>query len=71
MREGRLSFIEADEKGKIHEERYSITIDEIEALKTEIIRVVDEIAHGAFLNAPCDPERSDYCHLVSQLTKED
>ncbi len=66
-REGLLSFIESDEKGKIHDEPYVITMEEIEALKIEIKRVVGEIAQGAFLNAPCDTERSDYCHLVSLL----
>ncbi len=66
-RDGLLSFVEADEKGKIHEELYRITDAEIAALREEIIRVVLEIAHGAFLDAPCDPEQSDYCHLVSYL----
>jgi RecB family exonuclease len=66
-RDGVLSFVEADEKGKIHEERYTITDTEIETLRNEVIRVAGEIAHGAFLNAPCDPEKSDYCHLVSFL----
>lgn len=67
--EGVLSFIEADEKGRIHEEAFTITKDEIEALKTEIIRVVREITQGAFLNAPCDPTRSDYCNLVEIFKK--
>jgi DNA helicase-2/ATP-dependent DNA helicase PcrA len=64
---GVLSFVEADEKGKIHEETYQITDEEIEALRIEIIRVALEIAHGAFLNAPCDSTQSDYCHLVDFL----
>ncbi len=66
-RTGTLSFIEPDEKGKIHEETYVITEEEIETLKKEIVRVGLEIAHGAFLNAPCDPQVSSYCHLVSEL----
>jgi DNA helicase-2/ATP-dependent DNA helicase PcrA len=68
-RNGLLSFVEADEKGKIHEEAYTITDEEIAELKTEILRVVHEITHGAFLNAPCDSEKSDYCHLVVELKK--
>lgn len=66
-RDGVLSFVEADEKGKIHEEAYTITDDEIAALKEEILRVVGEITNGAFLDAPCDPERCDYCHLARRL----
>ena len=66
-REGVLSFIEADEKGVVHEETYVITDEEIEALKQEIIRVTKEITTGAFLTAPCDPEKSEYCGLVTEL----
>lgn len=66
-REFVLSFIEPDAKGNIREEHYVITDDELVALKTEIIRVVGEITAGAFLSTSCDPEKSDYCHLVEQL----
>ena len=69
-REGVLSFIETDEKGKIHEEAYTITDAEIEELKATILRVVDEITQGAFLNAPCDPLKSDYCHLAEEWKKK-
>ncbi len=65
-----LSFVEADEKGNIHEEMYTITPEEIADLRSEVIRVALEIAHGAFLNAPCDPTTSDYCHLVDSLRKK-
>ena len=68
-REFVLSFVEPDDKGKVHEERYTITDDEIANLQAEIIRVTHEIATGAFLDAVCDPERSDYCHLVDLLRK--
>jgi DNA helicase-2/ATP-dependent DNA helicase PcrA len=66
-REGLLSFIEADEKGKIHEELYIITDEEIEALTQDIIKIVNEITSGAFLTHTCDPEKSDYCTLVEIL----
>ena len=59
-----LSFLES-EKGKIREESYSITDEEIASLKEEIIRIVHDITHGTFLTAPCDPEKSNYCHLVA------
>ena len=62
-----LSFIEPDEHGNIREESYIITDAEIEQIKQEIIRVALEIAHGAFLDAPCDPTVCDYCDLVSDL----
>jgi RecB family exonuclease len=69
-REGVLSFVEPDGKGQIHEEAFSITDEEIEALKTELIRVTDEIVTGKFLDSPCDPKSSTYCSLVSMLKGE-
>ncbi len=68
-RDGLLSFVEADEKGKVHEESYTITQEEIETLKSDIIRIVGEITKGAFLNAPCDPNKSSYCDLVDALQR--
>lgn len=63
-----LSFVESDKKGQIKEEAFSIELDEIEALKSEIIAIVDEIVSGEMLKKACDPSRSDYCELVELLT---
>jgi len=64
---GKLSFIEPDAKGSIHEEIFEITDEEIEALKREIQRVTKEIIGGEFLKTPCDPKECDYCVLAEQL----
>ncbi len=66
-REGVLSFVEADAKGVVHEESFTITNEEIIALKDEIISATKEIISGQFLTVPCDPEQSSYCHLVELL----
>lgn len=68
-REGILSFIEPDSKGRIHEETFIVTDEDIELLKGEIIRVALEIQNGTFVNVPCDPEKCSYCDLVSLLSK--
>lgn len=67
-REGVLSFVESDEKGRIHEEAYTITDEDLIVLRNEIATVVSEIANGAFLNAPCSPD-SQYRELVFELQK--
>lgn len=64
-----LSFIEPDARGKIREERFSITQKEIDALRSEIIRVGLEISKGAFLDAPCDPSQSEYCDFAVAFQK--
>ncbi len=64
-REGMLSFVEPDTKGQIHEEVFTVSDQEIEALKTEIIEVVAQIIGGEFLTHPCDGE-SEYKVLVDR-----
>lgn len=64
---GKLSFIEPDSRGNIHEEVFEITQQEIEALKAEIIDVAQQIITGAFLSDPCDDAVCNYCHLVRML----
>jgi len=66
-REGMLAFLEPDSKGVIHEEAYTITDAEIEALKVELIAVTNAIISGDCLKEACDPNESDYCHLVEIL----
>jgi DNA helicase-2/ATP-dependent DNA helicase PcrA len=68
-REGLLSFIEPDTKGVIHEELFTITDEEVEVLKQEIIITTKEIISGSFLKQTCDEKESDYCHLARLLRR--
>lgn len=63
-----LSFLEPDSKGNIHEEVFTITDEEIESLKQEIVQVVKEILGGTMLARPCDESKSKYCHLAVSFT---
>ena len=49
---GNLSFVEADTKGHIREEEFTITDDEINDLKQQIKTAVKDISQGAFLAKP-------------------
>lgn len=62
-----LSFVRADSKGRIHEELFTITNEEIESLKLEISRAVQEIVSGEYINIPCDPSQSNYSELKNRL----
>lgn len=64
-----LSFVEPDKNGAVREEAFTITDDEIEALKQEILRIGKEIVSGECLLVSCDPTQSDYCHLVAELAR--
>jgi DNA helicase-2/ATP-dependent DNA helicase PcrA len=61
---GVISFVEPDAQGRVKEEDFVITDEEIAALKTELIRALEEILQGDALRKPCDPATCHYCHLV-------
>lgn len=66
---GVLSFVEPDVKGVIKEETFTITEQEIEDLKQEIIASTQAIITGEFLSQECDDTVSEYCHFVRQLKR--
>lgn len=68
-REGVLSFIQADSKGVIHEEAFTVTKEEIATLQQEIIQAAKNIMSGAFLLQSGAAEESEYGHLVALLRK--
>jgi DNA helicase-2/ATP-dependent DNA helicase PcrA len=68
-RTGVLSFVEPNAKGMIVEEPFTITDEEIEDLKKEIIAATQAIITGEFLSHPCDTNTSEYCQFVEQLKR--
>lgn len=72
MDEGTLEFVEPDEKGKFTKYTFAPTDEEVENLKSEIIRVSDEILNLKFWDTPCDPKdmgegNEKYCELVEEI----
>lgn len=72
MDEGSLEFVEPDEKGKFTKHTFAPTDEEVENLKSEIIRVSDEILNLKFWDTPCDPKdmgegNEKYCELVEEI----
>jgi len=66
-RESILSFVEPDAKGVIHEEIFTITDDEIESLKQEILSTVSSLVAGDFLHDQELIDKSVYAHLIKLL----
>jgi RecB family exonuclease len=64
---GVLSFVEADGKGRIHEEVFDSGEDERQALITEITEVVASLIRGDFLADETLLAESEYAHLGQQL----
>jgi len=64
-----LTFVEATPKDEIKEELFTITNEEVTALKTTIIDAVQALVVGDVWQQPCDETVSDYCGLI-QIASE-
>lgn len=67
-RTGVLSFVQPDSKGRVHEEVFEITDEEINDLKKEIISAVEALITGKCLTLDALKE-SKYTHLAGELVK--
>jgi DNA helicase-2/ATP-dependent DNA helicase PcrA len=66
---GVLSFVEADAKGRIHEEEFQSGEAERERLIEEIRAVVQMLLSGDFLSDETVLAESEYAHLARQLVQ--
>lgn len=64
---GVLSFMEPDKKGVVHEEEFSITDEEINSLREQIIEATRAVVSGSCLLIPCDNKTCGYCHISKIL----
>jgi len=58
-----VDFVEPDEKGKCKRQRVTVTQEEVDSLKAEVIRIADEIRALAFWNQKCGDKNCLYCKL--------
>lgn len=63
MLSGDIDFIEPDDKGKYHKERFEILPEEVDELKQTIQNVSQEIMDLSFWNSRCDKPDCHYCRL--------
>lgn len=62
---GVLSFVESAATGALKEEVFTVTEEEIAALKKEIIDAAIALTNGSWLTQTCEPAVCDYCHLLA------
>jgi len=68
---GVLSFVQPDKNGEVREESFTITDEEVEELRVQIIEATKAVVSGDCLKEECDSEQCDYCHLISSFVNED
>lgn len=65
---GTLSFVEP-EKGVVREETFTISTEEVEALRQTIITAAKEIIAAEFLTHPCEEDESNYAALAARWSR--
>jgi hypothetical protein len=63
MIEGELDFIQPDNAGTWHRERFQIEPSEVNSLRTKIIEVVNEVRALQFWDRTCGDASCEWCAL--------
>jgi DNA helicase-2/ATP-dependent DNA helicase PcrA len=63
MKEGIVEFVEPDDKGNIHVERFEISDEDVSELEKLIQKSAGEILELSFWNTPCDEQDCHWCGL--------
>jgi len=64
---GVLSFVEGDSKGVIKDESFTVTSEEVAALKEQIATAAAALVRGDLFQDPVTAASSDYAHLAVKL----
>jgi DNA helicase-2/ATP-dependent DNA helicase PcrA len=62
---GLLDFIEPDEKGRYHQEKFELTDAHVSDLKNQIKAVVAEILNLEFFRRGCEKPDCEFCRLYN------
>jgi hypothetical protein len=65
---GVIDFVEPDEKGVYHQERFPIEASDVGVLVEDIKRIADEIRTLSFWGKTCERRDCEYCALRSFVT---
>lgn len=68
MDEGIVAFVDLDAKGGQHSESFIIDQQEVDALKTQIIQITQEILTLDFLDKGCNKRACEACNLRKTLS---
>ncbi|MCR4328385.1 MAG: ATP-dependent helicase [Patescibacteria group bacterium] len=63
MTSGVIQFIEPDERGKFHQEEFTVVSGEVKELEALIVSVANEIRSLSFWDRCCDDAKCKYCEL--------
>ena len=67
MLSGEIDFVEPDEKGIYHKEKFIISDNDIKEIKEIIKNTAKEILELSFWNKKCDNKKCDYCEIRKMM----
>lgn len=68
FKEGVIDFVEPDAKDNVRSERFTITDEEVVALKELLNKVIGEIENLSFAGRKCEEDDCEFCKLSESLT---
>ena len=63
MVSGEIDFVEPDQKGEYHKEKFVVSVEDIKKLEEEIKNSAKEIMDLAFWNRYCSDKKCEYCRM--------
>jgi len=67
MVSGEIDFVEPDEKGRYHKEKFVVTDEDLEELKETIRNTAKEILELSFWDKKCDNKKCEYCKIRKMM----
>ena len=68
MVSGEIDFVEPDQKGNFHKEKFLISNDEVQNLRKIITEVSDQILNLKFQDQTCGDRDCEFCELRNKIT---
>lgn len=68
MTSGEIDFVEPDQKGKFHKEKFLISDDEVKNLKETIANISDQILNLKFQDQTCKDRDCEFCALRDKIS---
>ena len=68
MTSGEIDFVEPDQKGSFHKEKFLITDDEVQSLKEAIVDMSDQVLNLKFQDQICGDRECEFCALREKIS---
>jgi DNA helicase-2/ATP-dependent DNA helicase PcrA len=68
MKYGEIDFVQPDERGRFHRERFEIPDEEVQQLEEDIFVMADDVLNLKFWNRECGDGECEWCRVRRELS---